>query len=106
MVCIASLYKEWVGLTVMLIEYRYKAVFSGFEGGCQSSDGSCGKVLWKRNWERNGEVSETRGEMQINEISFNEISFISALKNIQKFSHMMTKHKKSLISNRKKINKW
>ena len=30
-----------------------------------------------------------------NETSFNETSFISALKNIQKFSHMMTKHEKN-----------
>ena len=36
------------------------------------------------------------------ETSFNETSFISALKNIQKFPHKMTKHKKTLISNRKK----
>ena len=32
--------------------------------------------------------------MKHNETSFNETSFISALKNIQKISHMMTKHRK------------
>ena len=38
------------------------------------------------------------------ETSF-ETSFISALKNIQKNSDMMTKHKKTLISSRKKKTK-
>ena len=35
-------------------------------------------------------------------LCFIETSLISALKNIHKFSHMMAKHKKTLISNRKK----
>ena len=38
-----------------------------------------------------------------NETNFNETNFISALKNIQNFPHIMTEHKKkTLISNRKK----
>ena len=37
-----------------------------------------------------------------NETSFNETSFISALKTTQNFSQMKTKHKKTLICNRKK----
>ena len=34
-------------------------------------------------------------EQVFNETSFNETSFISALKNRENFSHMMTKHKKN-----------
>ena len=34
------------------------------------------------------------------ETSFNELSFISALKTIPHFFHMVTKHKKTLIYNR------
>ena len=35
------------------------------------------------------------------ETSFNEMNFISALKTIPHFLHMVTKHKKTLIYNRK-----
>ena len=43
----------------------------------------------RREWEK-GKASHSKN----NQASFNETSFISALKNIQKCSHVMTKHKK------------
>ena len=58
---------------------------------CEQPIWAHSQVLWFSNF-----------TYSFNETSFNETIFLSALKNIQKISHMMTKQKKTLIYNRKK----